>query len=107
MSWVSLRSPPGRTIGAPVRRVEMDDHTAEYWARQLRIGCAIAAVVTAIGGVRVALGWSPDARWWLLPVAVAVVAQAGPLGLPWSSIVRAERRRWLLLWWYGEMPVLA
>src|SRR5687767_9899614 len=85
----------------------MDDHTAEYWARQLRIGAAIAAVVTAIGGLRIAIGWEGAQRWWLLPVVLAVVSQAAIFPLPWARLVRSERtRRWLTGWWLAEMPVM-
>ncbi len=94
-------------MNAPVRRLEMDDHTADYWVRQIRLGAAIAAVVTTIGGVRIALSWPSDFRWWLVPVAVAVLAQAAALLLPWGRIVRrAKVRGRLLLWWFAEMPVL-
>ncbi|GAA0454156.1 hypothetical protein Ade02nite_02530 [Paractinoplanes deccanensis] len=85
----------------------MDDHTAEYWARQLRIGAGIAVVVTAIGGVRIALGWAPSARWWLVPVAAAVALQVGAFWVPWNRIVRDHlKRRRLLLWWFAQLPVL-
>ena len=86
----------------------LDDHAAEYWARQLRIGSAIAAVITAIGGVRIALDWPPATRWWLAPVALAVLVQLAALPLPWVRIVRRPgARRWLPLWWFGELPVMA
>ncbi len=85
----------------------MDDHTADYWARQIRIGATVAAVVTAIGGVRVALAWGDAGRWWLLLVAFAVVAQVAAVRVPWERLVRREKfRRRLLLWWYAEMPIL-
>ncbi|WP_246612398.1 putative bifunctional diguanylate cyclase/phosphodiesterase [Paractinoplanes bogorensis] len=84
----------------------MDDHTADYWARQLRIGAAIAAVVTAIGGLRIAMGWDGAGRWWLVPVGLAVLAQIALLRLPWNRLVRSPRtRRWLTLWWMAELPV--
>ncbi|GID26181.1 putative bifunctional diguanylate cyclase/phosphodiesterase [Paractinoplanes brasiliensis] len=85
----------------------MDGHTAEYWARQLRIGAGIAAVVTAIGGVRIALGWAPPDRWWLIPVVLVVLAQAAMIGLPWARLVRDRRTtRRLRAWWFGEVPVM-
>ncbi|MBM2622826.1 EAL domain-containing protein [Actinoplanes sp. LDG1-06] len=91
-----------------MRKVEMDDHTAEYWARQLRLGAAIAAVVTGIGGLRIAMGWDPADRWWLVPVGLAVLAQAGMYRLPWGRLVRKpQTRRWLVLWWLAEIPVMA
>ena len=97
----------GAADGALVRRIEMDDHTAEYWARQIRIGATIAAVVTAIGGLRIALTWSPMSRWWLIPVAVALVVHTAAIRLPWSRLVRRERfRRRLLAWWYAELPIM-
>ncbi|MET0419849.1 MAG: diguanylate cyclase, partial [Actinoplanes sp.] len=85
----------------------MDDHTADYWVRQIRLGAAVAAVVTAIGGIRIALTWPAEFRWWLAPVAVAIVAQAAALLLPWGRIVRSTKVRGrLLLWWFAEMPVM-
>ncbi|MFF5294158.1 putative bifunctional diguanylate cyclase/phosphodiesterase [Paractinoplanes globisporus] len=91
-----------------MRRLELDDHTADYWARQVRIGSTIAAVVTAIGGLRMALSWPSSSRWWLIPVAVAIVLQAGATRLPWNRLVRNEvfRRRHLLMWWLAELPFL-
>jgi diguanylate cyclase (GGDEF)-like protein/PAS domain S-box-containing protein len=89
------------------QQTEMDDHTAEYWGRQLRIGTWVAVVVTAIGGVRIALNWPADERWWLGPVVVAVLAQVAIVRLPWASIARRSgARKWLLLWWFGEIPLL-
>ncbi|GIE93151.1 two-component system response regulator [Paractinoplanes rishiriensis] len=85
----------------------MDDHTADYWVRQIRIGATVAAVVTAIGGVRVTMAWAQNARWWLLLVALAVVAQLALVRAPWGRWIRSERfRSRLLLWWYAEMPIL-
>jgi diguanylate cyclase (GGDEF)-like protein/PAS domain S-box-containing protein len=96
-----------RADNPPVRRLELDDHTADYWARQIRIGSAIAALVTAIGAVRVAMSWNDTSRWWLLPVVAAVIAQAFLLRVPWVRLVRRERFRGrLLLWWFGELPVI-
>ncbi|WP_433367349.1 putative bifunctional diguanylate cyclase/phosphodiesterase [Actinoplanes sp. CA-142083] len=89
------------------RHDELDDHTADYWARQILIGSTIAAVVTAIGGLRIALSWPSAMRWWLVPVAAAVVLQAAALRLPWQKLVRQERvRRRLHYWWFAELPVL-
>jgi diguanylate cyclase (GGDEF)-like protein/PAS domain S-box-containing protein len=85
----------------------MDDHTADYWARQLRIGTWVAVVVTAIGGVRIALNWPAGRHFWLVPVVAIVLFQAAALRLPWGSLVRRSSvRKWLLLWWFGELPVL-
>ncbi|HEX5205307.1 MAG TPA: EAL domain-containing protein [Actinoplanes sp.] len=90
-----------------MRRHDLDDHTADYWARQILIGSTIAAVVTAIGGLRIALSWPGAMRWWLIPVAAAVVLQAAALRLPWHRLVRSERiRRNLHFWWFAELPVL-
>ena len=90
-----------------MRRYELDDHTADYWARQIRIGSTIASVITAIGGLRIALSWSAGARWWLIPVMMAVVAQAAAVRLPWDRLIRNENlRRRLPLWWYSQLPVL-
>jgi diguanylate cyclase (GGDEF)-like protein/PAS domain S-box-containing protein len=91
----------------PVRQEELDDHAAEYWGRQLRIGALIAAVITLMGGVWIAVDWSPGLRWWAIPVLAAVFLQVGMVFLPWPRLVRKRRpRRWLLLWWFGEMPML-
>lgn len=90
-----------------MRRHELDDHTADYWASQILIGSTVAAVVTAIGGLRIALSWSPSMRWWLIPVAAAVILQVAALRLPWNRLVRLESvRRRLPLWWYAQLPVL-
>ncbi|GAA0588001.1 EAL domain-containing protein [Paractinoplanes ferrugineus] len=84
----------------------MDDHKADYWARQIRIGATIAAVVTSIGAVRI-MGWPGASRWWAVPVVLAVVAQAFLLRLPWNRLVRnAAFRRQLLIWWFAELPIL-
>jgi diguanylate cyclase (GGDEF)-like protein/PAS domain S-box-containing protein len=91
----------------PVRQTDIDDHSAEYWARQLRIGIIIAVAVTAIGGVRIAVDWAAADRWWLIPVAAAVAGQAATLGLPWQRLVRRRPvRDGLLAWWFAEMPVM-
>ncbi|MET0422623.1 MAG: PAS domain-containing protein, partial [Actinoplanes sp.] len=85
----------------------MDDHAADYWARQLRIGASVASVVTAIGALRIGLEWDAGRRWWLIPVLLAVLAQAAMLLLPWSRLVRNDQfRSRLRLWWWGEIPVL-
>jgi len=92
--------------GPHMQRPRMDAHTAEYWARQLRIGTWVAIVVTLIGGVRIVLDWPATARWWLVPVTAAVLAQALMLRAPWHRLVRGRFRHWLLLWWLGQTPVL-
>jgi diguanylate cyclase (GGDEF)-like protein/PAS domain S-box-containing protein len=85
----------------------MDDHTADYWARQIRIGSWIAVLVTSIGGVRIALNWPPSRHFWLVPVVAVVVLQAATVRLPWASLVRRDSvRKWVLTWWFGELPVL-
>jgi diguanylate cyclase (GGDEF)-like protein/PAS domain S-box-containing protein len=90
-----------------VRRIELDDHTAEYWARQIRIGTLIAAVVTAIGALRIGLSWSPGLRWWAVPVLAAVGLQLAALRLPWSRLVRSATVHRRLVWWgYAELPLL-
>jgi hypothetical protein len=76
----------------------MDGHTADYWARQIRIGTWVAVLVTSIGGVRIALNWSPSQRWWLVPVTAAVLLQAVTVRVPWASLIRRRAvRKWLLL----------
>ncbi|WP_433295911.1 putative bifunctional diguanylate cyclase/phosphodiesterase [Actinoplanes sp. CA-030573] len=90
-----------------MRRLEFDDHTADYWARQIRIGTWIAAVLTSIGGLRIALSWPANRHWWLIPVAVAVVVQLAAVRLPWNRLVRRPGfRSRLLLWWFGQLPVM-
>ena len=101
----SPRPPP--PIRVPVQETEIDDHTADYWARQIRIGTWVAVLVTSIGGVRIALNWPPSQSWWLVPVVAAVLAQAATVRAPWASLVRRRAvRKWLLLWWFGELPIL-
>ncbi|MEU4242226.1 EAL domain-containing protein [Actinoplanes sp. NPDC026619] len=88
-------------------RLEVDDHTADYWVRQIRIGTVIAALGTLIGAVRVALSWDSDSRWWLVPVFTAVVVQIAAIKLPWRRLIRSKNiRKRLLLWWYAEIPIL-
>ncbi|AGZ42442.1 putative bifunctional diguanylate cyclase/phosphodiesterase [Actinoplanes friuliensis] len=86
---------------------DFDDHTADYWARQIRIGSAIAAGVTLLGCVRVAADWAPADRW-LIPWALgAVVLQLAALALPWLRLARDVRiRRSLVLWLVAELPLL-
>ncbi|WP_433717503.1 putative bifunctional diguanylate cyclase/phosphodiesterase [Actinoplanes sp. CA-051413] len=86
---------------------EFDDSTAEYWARQIRIGASVAAGVTMLGCVRVAVDWVPDRRWLLGPVLAAALVQLVAALLPWARLVRSARvRRWLVLWWAAELPLL-
>ncbi|GAA2604309.1 putative bifunctional diguanylate cyclase/phosphodiesterase [Paractinoplanes durhamensis] len=90
-----------------MRRLEVDDHTADYWVRQIRIGTAIAALGTLIGAIRVALSWDAGSRWWLVPVFAAVAVQIAAIKLPWRRLVRSKLiRRRLLLWWFAEVPIL-
>src|SRR5690349_22054132 len=91
--------------GASVRRFELDDDTADYWARQIRIGTIIAAVVTSIGALRIGLSWPASQRWWAAPVLVAVLLQIVALRLPWNRLVRSEKIHRRLLWWgLAELP---
>jgi diguanylate cyclase (GGDEF)-like protein/PAS domain S-box-containing protein len=90
-----------------VQSAEFDDHTAEYWARQIRIGSAIAAGVSLLGCVRVAVDWGPGTRWLIPLVACAILGQVGAVFLPWSRLVRSARfRRGLVSWWFLELPLL-
>ncbi|MGX6602987.1 putative bifunctional diguanylate cyclase/phosphodiesterase [Micromonosporaceae bacterium Da 78-11] len=90
-----------------MRQGRLDSHAAEFWARQLRIGASVAAVITLLGGIRIGLDWPAPLRWWAIPVFVAAGVQAATVLLPWLRWVPDPRfRRWLLLWWFGEMPVL-
>ena len=85
----------------------LDDHEAEYWARQIRIGALIAAGVTTLGALRVFLDWAPDQRWWVWPVLGAVALQAVAAYLPWRRIIHRRHARQLLVgWWLAELPVL-
>jgi diguanylate cyclase (GGDEF)-like protein/PAS domain S-box-containing protein len=94
-------------MGQPVQETEIDDHTAEYWARQIRIGTWVAVLVTSIGGVRIALNWPAGRHFWLVPVVAAVLVQTATLRAPWATLVRRGRvRKWLLVWWFGELPIL-
>jgi diguanylate cyclase (GGDEF)-like protein/PAS domain S-box-containing protein len=87
--------------------VEIDDHTAEYWARQIRIGVAIASGVVMLGWIRVAFDWAPGWHWLVIPVLAAGLGQAASVFLPWERLVHGRRvRRWLVLWWVGELPLL-
>ncbi|MEU4624716.1 EAL domain-containing protein [Actinoplanes sp. NPDC023801] len=89
----------------PVTRI--DDPEADYWTRQLRLGALIAGIVTVLGAVQVTLNWAPERRWWAVPIAVAAVAQALAVTLPWRRWVRNRRTRaWLISWWALEIPVL-
>ncbi|MEU8612307.1 two-component response regulator, partial [Actinoplanes sp. NPDC048791] len=90
-----------------VQPAEFDDSTAEYWARQIRIGASVAAGVTMLGCVRVAVDWVPDRRWLLGPVLAAALVQLVAALLPWARLVRSARvRSWLVLWWAAELPLL-
>jgi diguanylate cyclase (GGDEF)-like protein/PAS domain S-box-containing protein len=96
-------------MGQPVQeqQTDMDGHATDYWARQIRIGTWVAVVVTSIGGVRIAFNWPAGKHFWLVPVVAVVLLQAAALRLPWSSLVQHKKvRNWLLLWWFGELPVL-
>ena len=42
-------------MGPVVLESGFDDHDAEYWARQVRVGALIAAGITLLGGLRVLL----------------------------------------------------
>ncbi|WP_067502084.1 bifunctional diguanylate cyclase/phosphodiesterase [Actinoplanes sp. TFC3] len=85
----------------------IDDHEAEYWARQIRVGALIAAVVTLSGAARVALDWSAVDQRWLVPLLVVTLTQAAAALLPWPRWVRWGRtRKFLVLWWVAELPVL-
>jgi diguanylate cyclase (GGDEF)-like protein/PAS domain S-box-containing protein len=89
------------------QQTEIDGHAAEYWARQIRIGTWVAVLVTSIGGVRIALNWPAGRHFWLVPVVAVVLLQAAGLRVPWASLVRRSGvRKWLLLWWFAELPVL-
>ncbi|MEU8234913.1 EAL domain-containing protein [Actinoplanes sp. NPDC048967] len=90
-----------------VQPAEFDDSTAEYWARQIRIGASVATGVTLLGCVRVAVDWVPDRRWLLGPVLAAALVQLVAALLPWARLVRSARvRSWLVLWWAAELPLL-
>jgi diguanylate cyclase (GGDEF)-like protein/PAS domain S-box-containing protein len=90
-----------------VHAAEFDDSTAEYWARQIRIGSSVAAGVTLLGCVRVAVDWGSELHWLLAPVGCAVIAQVLAVFLPWARLVRSPvLRRWLVTWWVAELPLL-
>jgi diguanylate cyclase (GGDEF)-like protein/PAS domain S-box-containing protein len=84
-----------------------DDYQVEHWTRQIRMGCWIAIVITAVGAVRVLLDWPEPSRWLIFVIIPAVLAQLGLLGLPWARIIRRRRARELLFaWWLLEFPLL-
>ncbi|WP_067501292.1 bifunctional diguanylate cyclase/phosphodiesterase [Actinoplanes sp. TFC3] len=84
-----------------------DSHEADYWTRQIRIGAAIAGFITILGAVRIALDWDRELRWFGIVFAVAAVFQGACYFLPWRRYVQnATVRRWLVLWWIAELPVL-
>ncbi|MET0425058.1 MAG: EAL domain-containing protein [Actinoplanes sp.] len=86
---------------------EFEEHEAEYWARQIRVGALIAAGITLLGAARVHLNWSPADQWLLGPILVAVLLQAASVALPWKRYVRRARTRQVLVaWWVAEIPVL-
>ena len=88
-------------------RSVIDDIEAEFWARQIRIGVAIATAVTLVGALHVAQHWVAALQWIAVPVLAAAVAQLGTLFLPWKRLVRsAGLRKWLVLWFISEVPVL-
>ena len=90
----------------PIRH--LDDHEADYWARQVRLGAVIAMLVTLLGALQVAYGWAPHRSWWAVPVALAGLGQGLIATLPWGRLVRSPRvRAGLVLWWVLEIPVLA
>ena len=94
-------------MGSVVLESGFDDHDAEYWARQVRVGALIAAGITLVGGLRVLLDWAAADQWLLIPILMAAVLQAGAVGLPWQRYVRRPRFRHLLVaWWLAEFPVL-
>jgi diguanylate cyclase (GGDEF)-like protein/PAS domain S-box-containing protein len=82
------------------------DYEVEYWARQVRLGGYIATALTALGGLRVLIDWSPQYRWWLIPIGIAMVAQGASLTLPWQRIMRSPRVRSGLVGWYVANLVL-
>src|ERR1700712_2403204 len=71
------------------------------------MGGWIPVWVRSIGGLRIALNWPPSRHFWLVPVIAVVLLQAAAVRLPWASLVRRDGvRKWLLTWWFGELPVL-
>jgi diguanylate cyclase (GGDEF)-like protein/PAS domain S-box-containing protein len=90
----------------PVNR--LDDHEADYWARQVRLGALIALLVTLLGAFQVGHNWTADRRWWAVPIVVAGLVQGLAAALPWRRILRSPQvRTGLILWWVLEIPVLA
>ncbi|MEU8819681.1 EAL domain-containing protein [Actinoplanes sp. NPDC048796] len=88
--------------------LHLDDHGADYWARQIRVGSVIAMLATLLGAAQVMYVWEGDRRWWALPLVVAGVGQGVLAGMPWGRWVRRPRvRSALVLWWVVELPVLA
>jgi diguanylate cyclase (GGDEF)-like protein/PAS domain S-box-containing protein len=85
----------------------IDDHEAEFWVRQIRMGVLIAVVVTLLGAVHVAFNWEAGRRGWALPIAAVGLAQSLLWLLPWRRLVRDERvRSALFCWWLMQVPLL-
>ncbi|MFC7533924.1 diguanylate cyclase domain-containing protein [Actinoplanes sp. GCM10030250] len=88
-------------------RAIADDHDAEYWHRQIRVGGWLATGITLFGWLRIVTAWEPGLRWaaWLLALAAAF--QTLLTLRPWSRLVRRRGVREVLFsWWVLELPVL-
>jgi diguanylate cyclase (GGDEF)-like protein/PAS domain S-box-containing protein len=84
-----------------------DEHDAEYWHRQIRVGAWLATVITVFGGLRILTAWDPGLRWAAWLFAGAAIAQILLSRLPWARLVRRRGvRETLFAWWAIELPVL-
>ncbi|WP_051798409.1 putative bifunctional diguanylate cyclase/phosphodiesterase [Catenuloplanes japonicus] len=84
-----------------------DGYQVEHWTRQIRMGCWIAIVISAVGAVRVVLDWPASSRWLVLAIIAAALIQFGLLWVPWARVVRRPyAREWLFAWWLLELPLL-
>jgi diguanylate cyclase (GGDEF)-like protein/PAS domain S-box-containing protein len=85
----------------------IDDHEAEFWVRQIRLGVLIAVVIPLVGAIHVLVNWAPQQRWWAGPIAACGLAQLLILALPWRRWVRSGRvRAALFSWWLAHIPLL-
>ncbi|MBG0565839.1 putative bifunctional diguanylate cyclase/phosphodiesterase [Actinoplanes aureus] len=85
----------------------IDDHEAEFWVRQIRLGVLIAVIITLLGAVHVAVNWVDGQRWWAAPMAVAGLSQSLIWLLPWRRLVHSARvRAGLFGWWLAQIPLL-
>ncbi|MEU4425531.1 EAL domain-containing protein [Actinoplanes sp. NPDC024001] len=85
----------------------IDDHEAEFWVRQIRMGVLIAVALMLLAAVHVSINWADGQQWWAWPIGAAGLAQSVIWLLPWRRLVRSARvRTGLFGWWLVQIPVL-